>query len=131
MKRVRIQPGVIGFRGNRHWRGREVLDLFEVEIKTFGYSRKFSHIFFSATRVRGDEIRNNLLVELFVLIYIVENLLEFSELRERWLTHQLKNTVGSVLGSHFKSSRHVVCNKFFIVATIDAINSLIAVEMHR
>ena len=102
-KSVGVKAGVVGFGGNRHRSRSEILHLLKVEIKSFGDSSEFCHVFLGATRVRRYEVGDNLLIELLLLINAVENALKLTELLERGFAHKIKDSVGGVLGCNFQT----------------------------
>ena len=87
----------------------KVLYLLQVEIQPFGDNGKFSHIFFSTSRVTADEIRNDLLTQVQLLIYSVEDTFEAIELFKRRFTHDIKHTVAGMFRSHFQASTYMTC----------------------
>lgn len=72
LERVRMIARVIDLCGDGHRGGRKVLDLFELEAESFGFSGKVGHILKPASGVAGDEIGDELLVDLFALADSVE-----------------------------------------------------------
>ena len=64
----------------RHGCGREVLHLFQLEVELLGLDSQLSHIGFRTTRMAGDEVGDNLLIEVFLTIDAVEDALEIIEL---------------------------------------------------
>jgi hypothetical protein len=75
--------------GDSHGRRRKVLNLFELEVKMLGDHSQLGHIGLRATRVAGDEIGDDLLVEMLLAIDAVEDALELVELLERRLSHKV------------------------------------------
>ena len=64
----------------RHRRGREVLHLFQLEVELFGLDSQLSHIRFRTTGMAGDEVGDNLLIEVLLTIDAVEDALKVIEL---------------------------------------------------
>ena len=95
----------------RHGCGREVLHLFQLEVELLGLDSQLSHIRFRTTRMAGDEVGDNLLVEGFLAIDAVEDALEVVELLERWLAHQVKHTFAGMFRSYLQSSAHMASNQ--------------------
>lgn len=130
LERVGVETCVESFGAHRHGCGREILYLFEVEIKFFGDSCQFRHIFLGATWVRRNEVRNDLLLQSVFLVQAVENSLELVEQGERRFAHQVEHFVAGVLWSHFQSARHMEANQFLIVLPIHLVHFLIAGFVH-
>ena len=131
LERVGVETCVESFGAHRHGRRREVLHLFEVEIKFFGDSRQFCHIFLGATWVRRNEVRNDLLLQSVFLVQAVENGLELVEQIERGFAHQVEHFVAGVLRRHFQAARHMEANQFLIVLAIHLVHLLVAGFVHR
>ena len=100
LHRVRMISGVPSLGAHGHWGRSEVLNLLQMEVEVFRQNRQFCHVFGGAARVTAYEVRNNLLVHSRLLVYLVEDVLEFVELCERRLAHQIQNLIRSVLWSY-------------------------------
>ena len=74
---------------DRHGGWGKVLNLFELEVKMLCDDSQLGHIGLCATWVAGNEIGDDLLVEMLLAIDAVEDALELVELLERWLAHQV------------------------------------------
>ena len=117
--RLRTEDGLQGvgvvacvprFCSDGHRRGSEVLYLFQMEVETLGDDGKFCHIFLLAARVGGDEIRDDLLVEILFAIDTVKLAFELIELLERRFTHQLQNTVAGMLWCYLQTTADVTAD---------------------
>ena len=86
-QRVGMVSGVPCFRGYCHRSGGKVLHLFQMKIQPFGNNGKFRHIFFFASGMRGNKIRNQLLAQVFLFIDSVEYPFECFKLLERRFAH--------------------------------------------
>ena len=75
--------------GYRHGGWGKVLNLFELEVKMLGDDSQLGHIGLRASWVAGNEIGDDLLVEMLLAIDTVKDALELVELLERGLTHQV------------------------------------------
>ena len=64
-----------------------------MEVKALRYNSQLCHIFFSTSWMRTDEVWYNLLIQIFLLINSVENLLKLLEQLERRLTHKLQHRI--------------------------------------
>ena len=95
-----------------HGCGGEVLNLFELEVKMLGDNSQLSHIGLRATWVAGDEIGDDLLVEMLLAIDAVEDALELVELLERRLAHEVQYAVAGVFGSNLQTSADMFRNQF-------------------
>ena len=98
--------------GDGHGRGREVLNLFKLEVEMFGDDSQLGHIGLTASGMAGDEVGDDLLVEMLLAIDAVEDALELVELLERRFAHQRQHMVGSVLWSHLQASADVILDQF-------------------
>ena len=90
--------------GDGHWRGGEVLDLFEFEIEVVGLGGEHCHIYFAAARVAGDEIWDELLVEAVLAVDVVELALELVEEGERGFAHDVEDGIGGVFGGYLEAA---------------------------
>lgn len=68
--------------GYRHGSRCEVLYLFQVEVQFLGDLRQLCHVLLRTPRMAGDEVGDNLLVEMLLLIDAVKDTLEVVELLE-------------------------------------------------
>ena len=66
-----------------------------------GDDSQLCHIGLRATWVAGDEIRDDLLVEMLLAIDAVEDALELVELLERGFAHEVQHAVAGVFRSNF------------------------------
>lgn len=90
--------------GIGHWRWRKVLNLLQMEVKTFGNHSQFSHIFLVTSWVRRNEVGDDLLSQSLFTINAVEYALEVVELTERWFSHQIQHSVACVLWCHLQAA---------------------------
>lgn len=104
LERVRMITRVIGLGGHGHGGGRKVLDLFELEAEFFGFSGKVGHILEVAAGVAGDEIGDELLVDLFAFTDGVESGFELVEKLERRFSHHLEDVVGGMFGGDLEAA---------------------------
>ena len=88
LERVGMHTRVPGFRADGHRSGREVLHLFQLEIQLLGFGCQFGHILLRTSRMRGDEVGNQLLPQPRLATDAVENALEVVEEFKRWLAHE-------------------------------------------
>jgi len=88
-QRIGVITRIPGLRRYRHRGGREVLHLFQLEVQLLGLDGQLSHIGFRTTRMTGDEVGDELLVQMFLPIDAVKDTLEVVELLERRLAHQV------------------------------------------
>lgn len=112
LKSVRIIARKPCFRCHGHWSWREILYLFQLKIKSLCPDCKVSHVLFRASRMRTDEVWDNLLMQSFLAVDAVEDTLEFLEQFERRFAHVHENLVGSMLRCNFQSAAHMVADKF-------------------
>ena len=109
---VGVVARVPHFGGDGHWRGREVLHLFEVEVHLLRQNGEFGHILGLTAWVRRNEIGNDLLAQVFLATDAVEQPFELLKLAERRLSHQVEHAVGRVFGCYFQSSADVSGDEF-------------------
>ena len=126
LERVGVKAGVPGFCGDCHGGRREVLHLLQLEVEVFGLCCQFCHILSCATRVRADEVGDDLLAQVFAAIDVVEDALEVVEELEGRLAHEVEHTVGCVFGSYLQATAHVARDEFFGIFSVDAVDVLIA-----
>ena len=72
------------------------------------FLRQRFHVPLGASRVRGDEVRDQLIGQTLPAANAVEIRVELFEQRERRFAHQLQYALLGVLGRHFEPSRGVV-----------------------
>ena len=96
-----------------------------MEVELLGDNRKLSHILLTTSRMRTYKVRNNLLAEVFLLVYLVEDALEFLKQCERWLAHEFKHSIRSVLRSYLQASADMLAYKFASVLSSGSIRLLI------
>lgn len=68
-----------------------------MEVQLLGNLRQLCHVLFCAARVTGDEVGDDLLVEVLLFVDTVEDTLEVVELLERRLPHQLQHLIAGML----------------------------------
>ena len=88
------------------------MNLFQLEIKLLGLDSQLSHIRFRTSRVTGNEVGDNLLIEVFLTIDAIEDALEVIELLERWLTHEVENTLAGMLRGNLQTTTDVILDEF-------------------
>ena len=81
-QRIRIVARVPRLCGYCHGRRREVLHLFQLEVQLLGLDSQLSHVSLRTAWMAGDEVGDNLLVEMLLAIDAVEDALEVVELLE-------------------------------------------------
>ena len=79
LERVGMESCVPTFCAYGHGSGCEVLHLLQFEIQVLGDDSQFCHVFFGASWVAADEVRDELLVEVVLLVDLVEDALEVVE----------------------------------------------------
>ena len=106
---IGVLPGVEHHRREGHRRGREVLHLLQIEMQ---FSQHLSgqrlHVPLGASRVRGDEVRDQLIGQMFLTANAMEVGGQPLEERERRFAHQAQHVILGVFGRHFKPSRGMV-----------------------
>ena len=85
---VGMETGVPSLGRDSHGCGGEILYLLQMEVEAAGDDSQLGHLFGTATRVTGDEVGNQLLVQSMLSIHSVEYLFELTEETERGLAHQ-------------------------------------------
>ena len=90
---IRVVTRIPSLGADGHRRRREVLHLLQVEVELLCEHRKFCHVLLTAARVRADEVRNYLLVEMLLTVDAVEDALELAEELERRLAHELEHRI--------------------------------------
>ena len=103
------------FSRDGHGRRREVLHLFKFIAHLARQSGQLGHITLMTTRMAGDEVGDDLLVEVLLAIDAVEDALELVELLERRLAHESEHMVGSMFGRHLQTSADMILNQFACV----------------
>lgn len=109
---VRVVACVPCLGRNGHGGGCEVLHLLQLEIEAFGEHSQLCHVLFSAAWMAGDEIGDDLLVEVCLAIDAVEDVLEIVKLSEWRFAHQLQYVVAGVFWSHLQSSADMFGDEF-------------------
>ena len=99
--------GIIHLRSQCHRRRREVLYLLQLEMQALGDHRQLRHIRLGTSRMAGNEIGDELLVQPVLPVYLIEYLLELSKLRERRFTHLFQHLVLRMLRGHFQTAGYV------------------------
>ena len=112
LQRIGIIARIPGFGGHRHRGGGEVLHLFKLEVELLGDYGEFSHVYFVATGVTGNEIGDNLLAEMCFLVDAVEHVLELVKLLKRWFAHQTKHLLACVLGCNLQTAADMSEDEF-------------------
>lgn len=112
LKCIRVKARIPRLCGHSHRGRREVLYLFQVEIEPFGNDGQLGHIGFLTSRMRTNEIGNNLLAQVFFPIDSVEDALKLLEQPERRFAHEHQHLVGCVFWSHFQSAAHMLAYQF-------------------
>jgi hypothetical protein len=90
----RVPAAVIHGRGNRHRRRQEGLHLIEAEVVALQPQRQIEHVLVGGARMRGDEVRDQVLL----LAGLLRELLE----------HRLELLVGTHAGLHHVRQRPVL-----------------------
>ena len=111
-KGVGVVARVPSLSGNGHWRGGEVLYLFEVEVEALGDNGEFCHVLLLTAGVGGDEVGDDLLTEPFFAVDAVEKAFEFVELLEGGFAHKVEHTLAGVLWCHFQASADMTGDEF-------------------
>lgn len=111
-ERIRMVTAQPSLGADGHGCGGEVLHLFELEVETFGDCRQLCHIFGFATRVGGDEIRDELLAQSCLSVDAIEDGFELVEETERGLAHEVEHAVAGMFGRDFETPRDMVHNQF-------------------
>ena len=88
---------------HRHGRRGESLYLLQFETHVFGLCGKIGHVFDLTCRMIGDEIRNELQVQLLFDIDLIKTLLELVKVGEGRFPHQAKDRIRGVLRGHLES----------------------------
>ena len=76
-----------------------------------GDGGQLGHILLVTAWVAGDEVGDDLLIEMLLTTDAVELALEVLELLERWLAHEVEHTVTGVLRGHLQSSADVASDE--------------------
>ena len=111
-ERVWVEAGIPGVGSERHRRRCEVLHLFELEVQLLRGDGQFCHVGLSAPWMAGDEVRYDLLLQVFFPADGVEDTLEVIELLERRFPHQHEHLVGGVLRSNLQPTAYMACDEF-------------------
>ena len=83
-----------------------------MEVESLGNYCQLRHILFMTARMRTDEVWNDLLVETFFLVDLVEDAFEFVEEIERWFAHEFQYLWTGMFRCHLQSAAHVLGNQF-------------------
>ena len=103
-ERIGVIARVPGLGGVSHRRGGEVLYLFEVEVEALGDDGQFGHILLMTAWMGRYEVGDNLFSEILLAVDAVELALEFIELLERRLAHEVEHAIAGVLGGHLQTA---------------------------
>jgi len=87
------------------------------------------HILLVTAWMAGDEVGDNLLVEMLLATDAVELSLEVLELLERWLAHEVEHAVAGVLRGHLQSSADVAGDEFAGIFLGSTVGGLILAAM--
>lgn len=117
--------------GDGHGGGCEVLHLFELEVEVFGEDGEFGHVFGGAAGMGTDEIRDDLLMQVFATIDVVEDAFEVVEEFEGGFAHEGEHTVGGVFGGDFEATTDVFGDEFLGILTVDAVDAFVACVMEQ
>lgn len=112
LERIGVVAGVPRLGGNGHWGGSEVLHLLQMEIELLRNLSQLGHIALGASGMTGDEVGDELLVEMLLLIDAIEDALEVVEQLERGLAHQSQHAVAGVFRSHLQSTTYMAGDEF-------------------
>ena len=93
---------VPGFGSNCHWSRGEILNLFQMEVKPFGYNSQFCHVLGRTSRVAAYEVWYDLLTQIVLGINTVEYFLESFELFEWRFAHDVKYSITGMLRRYFQ-----------------------------
>ena len=74
-----MQTRIPGLGAHCHRRGREVLDLFQLEIHALGEDGQLGHVLLVASRMAADEVGDDLLAQSVLAVDAVEDALEVAE----------------------------------------------------
>ena len=79
---IGIISGVPCFSAYGHGGRSEILNLFQMEVHGLCFNSQFSHVCFRASRMAADEVRDYLLMQVFLSINVIKYLFELLELCE-------------------------------------------------
>ena len=102
-----------------------------MEIQFFGDNSQFGHILLLASRVTADEIGDDLLAQVLLCVDAVENLLEFLELLEGWLAHEVEHLIAGMFWRYLQPAANMLGNQFFGVLSVGFVHLLILVAMQQ
>ena len=111
LERIGVIACIPCFGGIGHRRGCKVLYLLQMEVEMLGDDCQFSHILLTAAGVTADEVGNYLLAEVFLAVDAVEHSLEFIELLERGLAHQIEHTVAGMFRGHLQTTADMTADE--------------------
>ena len=109
---VGIETGVVHLGGSGHGGWGEVLHLFEFVPHLLGEVGELRHVLIAAPGMGGDEVRDELLAQAFLLIDAVEDALEVVEEAEGGFAHVLEHGIGGVLGGYLEASADMARDEF-------------------
>ena len=131
LQRIGVVACVPHLGGNGHGRGGKVLYLFEMEVKPLGQYCQFGHVGLGASGVAADEVGDDLLVQSFFAVDAVEEALEFVELREGRLAHQVEHMVAGMLRSYFQPTADVSRYQLARVLGSSAVDCLVLAPVEQ
>ena len=106
-----MKTRVIDFGSQRHGCWRKILHLFQFKVQLLRLNSQIGHILVVTTRVTGDKIRNQLLIQSCFPVYPLELLLELSEISKRRFAHQIQHRIRRMFGRHLQPSGNMVRNQ--------------------
>jgi len=125
-ERIRVVACVPHLGGCGHGSGREVLHLLQVEAQLASDGGQLGHVFLMTARVAGDEVRDDLLVQMLLDVDAVEDALEVEELLERGFAHEFQYTITGVLRSNLQTSADMTGNELSGILLGGTIGCLVA-----
>lgn len=125
LQRVGVEPCVPGLGGNGHWRWGEVLHLLQMEVQLFGLYGQLCHVFLVAAGVGGYEVGYNLLVEMLLPVYSVEDALKLVELLEGGLAHEPQHLVTGVFRCYLQAAADMARDEFANVVVCGLVGSFV------
>ena len=125
LQRVRIIACIPGLSADSHGCRREVLNLFKLKAEFTGDAGQLRHILLMTAGMAGDEVGDNLLVEVLLTADAVEDALKVVELLERGLTHQVKHTVAGVFRCNLQTATDMTDNELAGVFTSGLVGGFI------
>ena len=131
LQSIGVVTRVEHLRRDGHRGGGKVLHLLKTIAHLTRNLCQLSHVSLRTTRVTGNEVGDNLLVEAFFAIDSVKLALEVEELLEGGLAHEHQDVVGSVLRSHFQTSADVAGDEFASVLTGSLVDGIVLAVMQQ